>query len=171
MIKSSFCMFLAIAFSTISIPNLSAAAALELPTISPADVRLEGVPESATKHLKQAASAFQLLATVKSLRSMDAKEIKRLSSNIGKHNQEKLESIIPQEIQAQETVTTSCCLPFFKSCLSISGKALGKLAINLVLDLADGKLDGRGPTGDINYIEEVLGVVYQEIQAINTPKH
>lgn len=169
MIKPYFFISLATAFFALSTSNVSAAAVIEMPEVSPSEITIEGVPESIKDHLHRATSAFELLSTVNSLQHMEPKDLKTLSTNIGVKNKEKLESILPSEVTQAATVT-SCCLPFFQSCLKISGKALGGLAINLLLDIADGKLDGHGPTGEIKYVDDLIQVVHTEIQALNAAK-
>lgn len=163
--KTSLLLSLSLSFFAITTSATISAAAAH-PSTSVSGITLESIPDNISRHLSNAASAFQLLNTVDSIRHMKPKEIARLSTNIGSSSRETLETIIPEELQPKPTAT-SCCFPFFTSCAKVSGKALGKLAINLLLDLADGKLDGQGPTGEINYIEDLIEIVNTEIESLN----
>jgi hypothetical protein len=166
--KTSLVLSLGLTFFAITTSTTTSGAAAHTST-SLGSIALESIPDSISRHLSNAASAFQLLNTVDSIRHMKPKEITKLSASIGLHSRTTLETIIPEELQPKPTAA-ACCFPFFASCAQVSGKALGKLAIDLLLDLADGKLDGHGPKDEIHYAEDLITVVHTEIEKLNAKK-
>lgn len=88
--------------------------------------------------------------------------VKKLDSK-----QTQLASIIPEEKIEAENQKGSCCFIFWRSCFRISSKTLGSLAIDIVLDLSDGKLDGKGPNGSIDYIHHLVEIINATIEEVS----
>jgi hypothetical protein len=89
--------------------------------------------------------------------SLDARG--QLAKQLGSSKRTELERAIPEEHQNAAVSKESSCLLFWKSCFRISAKTLGRLAIDIILDLSDGKLDENGPNGPINYIHNVADII------------
>lgn len=109
------------------------------------------------------ASDYKLPRVASVLKEMPDKKRADLAKRLGSSKRTELESIIPSKHKAAVTTQSSCCLAFWKRCATVSAKALGKLAIDLVMDIADGKLDGKGPLGPINYGEHLADIVDEGI--------
>jgi hypothetical protein len=131
---------------------------LEAPTTSAA--------ASVSMLTQQAAAELKLFRTQSLIRDMDTKERKDLVNRLSVKRME-LETAIPTERQAA-AAAESCCFLFWKSCFRISAKTLGSLAIDLIMDISDGKLDGHGPDGSIDYIHHVVSIVNATIEEAKT---
>jgi hypothetical protein len=104
------------------------------------------------------------------LSEMSVDERAKLAKQLGSSKRTELESAIPEEHQDAAATKESNCLLFWKSCFRVSAKTLGSLAIDIILDLSDGKLDGNGPTGPINYIHNVADIINAAIDEYQTEK-
>ncbi|MCP5322918.1 MAG: hypothetical protein H6492_02810 [Candidatus Paracaedibacteraceae bacterium] len=101
---------------------------------------------------------FRTASTIKSMNKIDRnKLISRLSIR-----KEELQKVIPAESQVQ-AASSSCCLIFWSTCLKVSAKTLGRLALDLILDISDGKLDGKSLFGEVEYGEHLVEIVKNEI--------
>lgn len=110
----------------------------------------------------QAAAQLKLFQTQSAIREMDIKERKDLVNRLSLKRTE-LETVIPKKHQ-EEAAAESCCFVFWRSCFKISSKTLGSLALDLIMDLSDGKLDGKGPNGPIDYIHHIVEIVNATIE-------
>lgn len=110
----------------------------------------------------RAASELKLFQTQSAIKKMSAKERKELTYKLSLKSSQ-LETIIPKEHQ-QEAAAESCCFIFWSSCFKISAKTLGSLALDLIMDVSDGKLDGKGPEGSIDYIHHIVEIVNATIE-------
>lgn len=119
---------------------------------------------SITQLTSQASSNLKLLSTVSTIRTMSQKDLLRFEERLGSSKRTELEGIIPEEKISDVATPSSCCFVFWKCCLKTSAKTLGTLAVNLILDLSDGKLDGKGPNGPINYIDNLIDIVHTGIE-------
>lgn len=118
--------------------------------------------------VSDAAAQLNLLKAHSSLKSMSLKDRNTLAKKLGSTQRIALEQAIPEEQQDAAIEKKSCCLVFWRSCFKISSKTLGSLAIDLILDLSDGKLDGQGPNGSINYLHhvaEIINATMEEVRA------
>lgn len=109
--------------------------------------------DSGTTSLSNSISSTQL--TLSSLtKTQKASLIKKL---------DELAAIIPEEKIEAHSQKDSCCFVFWKICFKISARTLGGLAIDIVLDLSAGKLDGQGPNGSIHHIVEIINATIEEV--------
>lgn len=118
--------------------------------------------------VSDAVAQVNLLKAHSSLKSMDVKDRNIFAKKLGSTQRIALEKAIPEEHQDAVKEKKSCCLIFWRSAFRISSKTLGSLAINLILDLSDGKLDGQGPNGSIDYLHhvaEIINATMEEVRA------
>lgn len=109
----------------------------------------------------EASLELDLFRTASTIKSMSPKDRKKLISRLSIRKEE-LKKVIPEESQVQ-AASSSCCLVFWSSCLKVSAKTLGRLALDLVLDISDGKLDGKSLFGEVEYGEHLVEIVKNEI--------
>lgn len=109
-----------------------------------------------------------ILRTHSSLLNMSKEEREKLAKKLGESKREELEKAIPQEKQEAAEQKKSCCFVFWKSVFKISSKTLGGLAIDIILDLSDGKLDGQGPNGSIDYVQHIANIINVTMEEAST---
>ena len=100
-----------------------------------------------------------LVRTLSSLNNMTKEQRNTLAKKLGETKRAELEKAIPKEKQDAVELKNSCCFIFWRSVFRISSKTLGNLAIDILLDLSDGKLDGVGPYGSIDYIHHIANII------------
>lgn len=100
------------------------------------------------------------------LSEMSPKERSSFAKRLGSSKRIELETTIPTERQEAEIEKNSCCFIFWRGCFRVSSKTLGSLAIDIFLDLSDGKLDGKGPNGSIDYIHHIAEIINATIEEI-----
>ncbi|MDP3936407.1 MAG: hypothetical protein Q8Q56_05450 [Alphaproteobacteria bacterium] len=118
----------------------------------------------------EAITNFNLFRTQSTLSEMSKKERNKLAKKLESSRRIELESTIPEERQDVAPSKSSGCLLFWTSCFRVSSKTLGGLAIDIVLDLSDGKLDGKGPNGSIDYIKHVAEIIDATMEEIAAEK-
>ncbi|MBH1989805.1 MAG: hypothetical protein I8H80_01360 [Alphaproteobacteria bacterium] len=103
------------------------------------------------------------------LSDMSQKERNDLAKRLGSSKRIDLERIIPEE-HKETVIKDSCCCLFWKGCFRVSSKTLGSLAIDIILDLSDGKLDGKGPNGSIDYIHHIAEIINATIEEVRAER-
>lgn len=122
------------------------------------------VSDSASESIAE----LKLFRTYSTLSDMSKPEREKLAKRLGSLKRIELERAIPEDHQDAAATKESCCCVFWKGCFRVSSKTLGSLAIDIILDLSDGKLDGKGPNGSIDYIHhiaEIINATIEEVQA------
>jgi hypothetical protein len=151
--------------STIAYFGLSTHNAASLPeegSDSDLDFAIRQLHRTHTLDLEEALKLQRAASTIK---AMSAKERGDFIKSLGAHHKKELQDTLPEERQFS---ISSCCFAFWSSCTKVSGRALGGLAVDVINDLADGRLDGRGPAGSINYAGNLLNIVTEEIEEFYT---
>ncbi len=110
----------------------------------------------------------QLFRTHSSLLNMTKEQREKLAKKLGETKRAELEKAIPQEKQDEVEPKHSCCFIFWRSVFRISSKTLGSLAIDIILDLSDGKLDGHGPNGSINYLNHIANIINTTMEEVRS---
>jgi hypothetical protein len=114
----------------------------------------------------EAVANLSLFRAYSTLSKMSEKDRKSLAERLELSKQKELEHAIPEEHKDEATKQESCCWLFWRGCFRVSSKTLGSLAIDIILDLSDGKLDGKGPNGSINYIHHIAEIINATIEEI-----
>lgn len=118
----------------------------------------------------EAVANLNLFRTHSTLSEMSLKERNNLAKRLGSSKRIELERAIPEEHKDEAKKQESCCILFWRGCFNVSSKTLGSLAIDIILDLSDGKLDGQGPNGSIDYIHHVAEIINATIEEIRAEK-
>ncbi len=118
----------------------------------------------------QATTHLNLFRTKSTLSEMSEKERNNLAKRLGSSKRIELERAIPEEHQDVAAAKDSCCCIFWKGCFRVSSKTLGSLAIDIILDLSDGKLDGQGPNGSIDYIHHISDIINATIEEVRAER-
>ncbi|MDP3641019.1 MAG: hypothetical protein Q8R43_01105 [Alphaproteobacteria bacterium] len=108
---------------------------------------------------------LNLFDTKSRLCEMSQEERSNLAKRLGSSKRTELERVIPEESK-DAVIKDSCCSMFWEGCFRVSSKTLGNLAIDIVLDLFDGRLDGQGPNGSIDYIHHIADIINATIEEV-----
>lgn len=152
--------------------NLNAASSLfdSIPTVqSFADSLASPLTLLVSDSTSKAVTRLDLFSIKNRLSGLSDKELNSLAKRLGSSKRIELERIIPEE-HKDAVIKDSCCCMFWKGCFRVSSKTLGGLAIDIVLDLFDGRLDGQGPNGPIDYIHHIAGIINATIEEISAEK-
>lgn len=128
----------------------------------------EQAPTSISKITTQAMAQLKLFRTQSTISQMSTKERKELVKRLDSTRSIELESTIPTEQKIKVESAESGCFLFWKSCFKVASKTLGSLALDLIMDISDGKLDGKGPNGSIDYMQHVVNIVDASITEAKT---
>lgn len=113
---------------------------------------------------------LKLFRTYSTLNDMSKPEREKLAKRLGSSKRIELERAIPEERQDAAASKESCCFLFWRGCFRVSSKTLGSLAIDIILDLSDGKLDGQGPNGSIDYFHHIADIINATLEEVRAEK-
>lgn len=136
-----------------SFPSLSESSSLSTPlTLEKMDSSIVSLSDS--------------IFTVKSsIGSMSKKQradlVKRLDSK-----KSELAAIIPKGKIESEIQKDSNCFMFWKIFFKVSARTVGSLAIDIILDLSDGNINGMGVTGPVSYIPHLVEIINATIEEV-----
>lgn len=104
--------------------------------------------------------------TVKSsIGSMSQKEKEDLVRRLNLKKIE-LDAIIPEEEIESKLQNDSNCFIFWQIFFKVSARTVGSLAIDIILDLSDGKINGMGVTGSVSYIPHLVDIINTTIEEV-----
>lgn len=152
--------------------NASSAVFDGIPTVlSYGDSLTSPVSAEASGSISDAVTSLNLFRTYSKLSDMSLEERKNLAKRLGSSKRIELERTIPEAQKDAVAKEESFCFLFWRGCFRVSSKTLGGLAIDIILDLSDGKLDGQGPRGSIDYIHHLAEIINATIEEIRSEKN